>query len=591
VTAREPGARRADRLLLSIGLHGGPALALLTLAAFTITIAETAFPTVLGRAIDDVLGHDGAGPWPTWAALLVAVIVAADALDALAIGHVTARSTAWARTLLVRHILRLGTRATERLPVGDLVGRAVGNSIQTGRVAPTVIGAAANLIPAIGAPIALALIDPWLCVTFLAAVPLLLLLLRTLTRTAQTVIAPYLAEQGKIAGRLVETLGGVRTIVASGKLEQEAERVLEPLPDLHRHGLGIWRAQMRTVAQSGLLVSLLEIAVLSVAGIELARGRITAGQLVAAAQYVLLGATMTSVLSAANAVAQERAAAGRLAEVLDQEPTARGTTPLPDGRGRIELRAVTVRRGDEAVLRDVNLVVPPGALAAVVGPSGAGKSLLGAVVGGLVHPDAGEVLLDGVPVQDVDPHELRQAVGHGFERPALIGATVADAIAFGTVQPPLATVVRAAIDARADDFIRRLPQGYDTPLTSAPMSGGEAQRVGLARTFAHAGRVVILDDVAASLDTVTEHHISEVLLAGPLADRTRIVIAHRASTASRADFVVWLERGAVRGIGKHAHLWRESDYRALFGVQGVRASAHANGNGNGNGNGAVQWTP
>ena len=95
------------------------------------------------------------------------------------------------------------------------------------------------------------------------------------------------------------------------------------------------------------------------------------------------------------------------------------------------------------------------------------------------------------------------------------------------------------------------------------MSGGEVQRVGLARTFAHAGRVLVLDDVAASLDTVTEHHISEVL-ATALADRTRLVVAHRASTAARADLVVWLDAGAIRAIGSHEHLWEEREYRALF---------------------------
>jgi ATP-binding cassette subfamily B protein len=514
-----------------------------------------------------------------WTAALVAAVVIADATYELAMGRVTARSTAWARTLLTRHMLALGTRAPEQVPVGDLVGRVVGNTVQVGRIGPIAIPAVANLIPAIGAPVALALINPWLCVTFLAAVPVLLLLLRALTRQAQTAASQYLQAQGEIAGRLVETLGGVRTIVASGKLESEIDRVLEPLPELHRHGLGIWRAQMRSAAQAGLLVSLLEIAVLSVAGIELAHGRITAGQFLAAGQYVLLGATMTSVLSSVNALARARAAAGRIVEVLDQEPPGRGSKSLRDGPGRVVLRAVTVRRDGEPILRDVNLLVPSGALVAVVGLSGAGKSLLGAVIGGLVDIDAGEVLLDGMPVRELDPEHLRRAVGYGFDHPALIGATVADAIAYGTVQPPIDRVVEAAVAARADDFIRRLPQGYGTQLDRAPMSGGEAQRVGLARTFAHAGRVVILDDVAASLDTVTEHHISEVLLSGALADRTRIVIAHRASTASQADFVVWLERGAVHAIKTHSVLWRRPEYRALFGAQGPLASSAANGTG------------
>ena len=124
-------------------------------------------------------------------------------------------------------------------------------------------------------------------------------------------------------------------------------------------------------------------------------------------------------------------------------------------------------------------------------------------------------------------------------------------------------VVAAARAARADDFIRRLPDAYATPLDEAPMSGGEAQRLGLARTFAHAGRVVVLDDVAASLDTVTEHHIGQVLT-GALADRTRLIVAHRASTAARADAVVWLDEGRVRAMAPHAELWEDPEYRALF---------------------------
>jgi ATP-binding cassette subfamily B protein len=102
-------------------------------------------------------------------------------------------------------------------------------------------------------------------------------------------------------------------------------------------------------------------------------------------------------------------------------------------------------------------------------------------------------------------------------------------------------------------------------LHEAPLSGGEIQRLGLARAFAHAGRVVILDDVAASLDTMTEHEIATTLT-GALADRTRIVVAHRASTAARADLVVWLVAGRLRAVAAHDRLWADRDYRALFGA-------------------------
>jgi ATP-binding cassette subfamily B protein len=569
--------------LVSVGLHGGPAAALLALTAITIAIAETIFPAVLGRALDAAIGHHTSHVWLVWAGLLVALIAVAVALDDLSRGTVTARSTAWIRTVLLRHLLSLGTRAVERIGPGDLVARLVGNAAQAARIGPSAIQAFANLIPAIGGPVALGLIDPWLCVTFLMGAPVLLLLLRTLTRQVQDVAADYLTVQGRIAGRLLEALGGLRTIAAAGKLRQEAERVLEPLPELHEHGVGLWRSQMRIVAQNSLLISLLEVAVLSVAGVELAAGRITAGQMLAAGQYVLVGATMTSVLSAANSLGQSRAAAVRILEVLDQAPPAVGTRPLPEGPGEIAFRGVTFRRDGQPVLAGIDLVIPARSLVAVVGRSGAGKSLLGALAGHLVDPDEGEVLLDGVPLREIEPRRLRSAISFGFERPALIGETVQDAIAFGTSRPPLDLVVEAAVAARADGFIRHLPRRYQTPLSEAPMSGGERQRVGLARTFAHPGRVVILDDVAASLDTVTEHHISRVLLEGGLAELTRLIVAHRTSTAAAADFVVWLEQGALRAVARHDQLWHEPEYRELFAVWEQPAEQ--------NGKGALAWSP
>jgi len=295
----------------------------------------------------------------------------------------------------------------------------------------------------------------------------------------------------------------------------------------------------------------------------LASGRISAGQMLAAGQYVFLAASLRSVTGIMAQLTSSRAAAQRLVEVLEQAPVKYGRHRLPEGRGKLELRAVTVRSGGEIVLDRLDLVIPAGALVAVVGRSGSGKSLLAGLVGRLVDPDEGEVLLDGMPLGELSRRELRGAVGYGFARPALFGDTVGDAIAFGVDTPPIGQVEDAACAARADGFIRLLPERYDTPLTEAPMSGGEVQRMGLARTFAHAGRVVVLDDVAASLDTVTEHHISRVLTRA-LGDRTRLIVAHRASTAARADAVIWLDRRRVRAMGPHGELWRDPEYRSLF---------------------------
>lgn len=558
------GRQRApDRLVLKAARRSPGGLAVLALAAMAGAVAETAFPAVLGRAVDSVL-DDGSRAWLVWCGVLIALVVACDVADDLAGGVVTARATAWLRHRLTGHVVALGARGADRFPSGEVSSRLVGNAADAGGVAPNLVAAVAAVVPAIGATVALGLIDPWLCLTFLAGLPILVGMLRAFSRDASDKAARYLQVQGAMAGRLADALAGARTIAAAGTLRRESARVLADLPALHAHGLGMWRVEARVAAQDALLVPLIEILVLAVAGLRLADGRITPGELLATAQYVALGAGVGSAVSAVGQLARARAGAARVAEVLATEPPRYGDAVLPAGHGALELRGVTVVLDGRRALDRVDLVVPAATSMALVGHSGAGKSLLAAVAARLVDPDEGSVVLDGVVLSELDRDQLRREVTYGFERPVLIGRTVAEAIAFGPEGASMADVVEAAASAQADGFIRRLPSGYQTALADAPMSGGELQRVGLARVLAHAGRLVVLDDVAASLDTVTEHNIAEVL-AGTLAGHTRLVVAHRAVTAARADVVAWLEAGRLRGLGPHGELWRHAEYRAVFG--------------------------
>jgi ATP-binding cassette subfamily B protein len=526
-------------------------------------VPVVAFPTVLAHAVDGIVTRGSAGRWLAWSAVLVVVLVAGSALDVLASGVAVARSTAWLRETVLRHVLAAGMRPAARLGPGETATRVVANASEAGRVAPAIAGAGASLVMGVGGTVALALIDPLLCAVFVAGIPLLALIIRTFARDSSALATHYLAVQGRIAERLTGAIGGARTIAAAATFDREVGRSLAPLPELRRHGMALWHVNMRVNAQDLLLVSMLEIAVIGVAGVLLARGQISAGEMLAAAQYVLLASSLNTLTGVVARITNSRAAAARLVEILGQEPVRYGSGGLAAGGGRIELRGVTVRSGDDVALDRVDLVVPAGALVAVVGRSGSGKSLLAALVGRLVDPDEGDVLLDGVPLRALDREELRRAVGYGFARPALFGETVADAIAFGVDRPSAARLEQAARAARADDFIRLLPETYATPLAQAPMSGGERQRLGLARTFAHAGRVVVLDDVAASLDTVTEHHIS-LVLTGALGDRTRLIVGHRASTVAQMDAVIWLDGGRVRAMAPHQELWQHPDYRALF---------------------------
>ena len=563
--------RAADRLLLTAVRRGGAWGGVLAATSLLLAGCYLILPAVMGRTVDAMLGRGDSALWLTLSAVTVALLVVCDAADDYAGAVANSRSTAWLRHTLLGHVLDMGARATRRYTPGDLVARLVGNTARAGGAPSSLVWGVTELVPPVGAVVALALIDPWLCLTFLAGLPLVVLVVRAFVHDVSDLNDRYFATQGRIAARLADALTGIRTISAAGTTAREAHRVLEPLPELHQHGLGMWRAFARVSARDAAIVPLLEVAVLAVAGLELARGRITPGQMLAASEYVLLATGVSSLVASVSRLSFARATAGRVAEVLGEPTLAYGGARLPadGGAGLLEFRRVTVRTDEGGtVLAGVDLNLPAGALTAVVGRSGSGKSLLAALAGRLADPDEGEVRLDGVPLRDVDRAELRRAVAYGFERPVLLGETLAEAIGFGPRAPSDAELLAGAAAARADAFIRTMPEAYGARLTAAPLSGGEIQRVGLARAFVQStpyGRLLVLDDVMASLDTVTEHHISRALTgAGALARRTRLVVTHRASTAARADLVVWLDAGHVRGQGTHRELWAEPEYRAVF---------------------------
>ncbi|MCW2862432.1 MAG: transporter related protein [Actinoallomurus sp.] len=539
----------ASRLVIRTVRYGGVWAGLLAVTSLAKAAAAILLPAVLGRAVDDVLGGSTALLWPIVYAALVAVSMIGDAFSELAVGSSTANATARLRHLFTRHVLGLGPCAG--LPAGDLTSRTVTATADTAYAPSAAILALTAVVPPVGGVIALLLLDPWLALTFALGLPAIVALLRSFVRDTSAVVGRYLDAQGRIATRLVETLVGSRTVAAAGTAERETTRVLEPLPELAAHGHATWRIQAATSGRGTLAVPLLQVAVLAVAGYELAHGRISTGGLLAATQYAGLGADIGPVIAQLGRLARARAGAGRLTPVLEGPAIAYGSAALPDGPGRLEFRRVSAA----PVIDGLDLVVPGGAAVAVVGRSGTGKSLLAALAGRLADPDDGGILLDGVPLTALDRAELRHAVGYAFARPALFGATIADAIG-GDAET-------AARSARADSFIRRLPLGYRTPPAEAPMSGGELQRLGLARAFAHPGRVLVLDDATSSLDTVTEMQVGDVLTRDR---RTRLIIAHRVGTAARADLVAWLDGGRVRACAPHDELWQDPEYREVFGA-------------------------
>ncbi|MFD3549070.1 ABC transporter ATP-binding protein [Streptomyces sp. NPDC058655] len=570
-------AHSGDRALVAAARHSAGRTAAVGACSVGAALAALAEPAVLGHALDLLLRGDPAGPrWTLWCAAVVVAEILLDALTTRLTGQVDGRSTAWLRRLGLARLLGTAPHHAQRYAPGELAARLTAHATEAGTAPAAAAGAVASLLPPVGGLVALFLIDVWTALAFVAGIPLLAVLLRAFARDSALSVSSYQRVQLAMAARLVEALAGARTIAAAGTVARERSRILADLPELGSEGRQMWRVYGGVTARTSALMPLLLYVVLGVGGFRLAAGALGVGALLAAVRYAGLAAGVGAVTGRLAAVVRGRTAARRTAALFELPALSHGVGELPEGgSGALELRGVTVLRGGKPVLQEVTLRVPGGATVAVVGRSGSGKTVLAAVAGRLTDPDAGQVLLDGTPLPQLSQRALRGAVGHAFDRPALLGETVADAVSFGAGPRPGPDAVRAAGRAAgAESFVRRLPDGYDTLLADAPLSGGEYQRLGLARAFLYAGRLLVLDDATSGLDTVTAREVERALADG-VRPGTRIVIAHRISSAARADLVVWLDGGRVRGTGSHARLWRDPEYRAVFGADPPPGSPEA----------------
>jgi ATP-binding cassette subfamily B protein len=266
--------------------------------------------------------------------------------------------------------------------------------------------------------------------------------------------------------------------------------------------------------------------------------------------------------------------AHRIFEVLDTEPEI-VDTPKPirllPVRGRVAFRNVTFAYdGVRQIIRGVSFDVEPGEMIGLVGPSGGGKSTIASLIARFYDPTSGAVLIDGIDLRSVETGHYRRQMGMVLQDPYLFHGSVLENIRYGVPDATIEQVVEASTAANAHEFVCRLPQGYDTMVGERghTMSGGERQRVSIARAILCDPRILILDEATSSVDTETERRIQEAidrLIAG----RTVFAIAHRLSTLVRATRLFVVEDGRITESGTHAELLANpsSKYRRLYELQ------------------------
>jgi len=318
--------------------------------------------------------------------------------------------------------------------------------------------------------------------------------------------------------------------------------------------------------------------VIWIGGLDVISGRTSPGELAAFVFYSLLVGLAAGAISEVIGELQRAAgAAARIFELL-QTPSeilsgANATQAPPDPlRGDIEISNLTFSypaRRDIEVLQSLSLHIQAGETVALVGPSGAGKSTLFDLLLRFYDPDTGQILIDGVDSRKLALTDLRQCFALVPQNPALFHGTIADNIRYARPEASDTAMVEAARIAHADEFIRKLPKGYETPLgdTGLGLSGGQKQRLAIARALLADAPILLLDEATSALDAESEHLIQQAM-PGLMSNRTTLVIAHRLATVRHADRIIVMDAGIIQDIGNHDELVERNPlYRRLAELQ------------------------
>jgi len=531
--------------------------------------ATVLIPYLTGRAIDSIRGHHRHSLVMLAVAIGVAGILRLGLSVArrLVAGRVSLGVELDLRNRLYGHLQGLELSFFDNQQTGQLMSRATVD-LQAVRffLGYGLIFIGQSLLTILLAGVAMFLLRPELAVLSLAPVPFVVLVARSYGKRSRPALQEVQQRIGELTSEAEENISGVRVVKAFSQEPRQLHRFQQTVTRVFDQAIYATRIEARYVPIISFLPNLGLAAILLVGGREVIDGSLTLGDFTAFYAYLLMLISPMQTLGYMLSASQRAVASGaRIFQILDREPAMTvpaGAPALPPGDGHVVLRhaSLTFEGTRAPALRDIELDIQAGQTVALVGAMGSGKTALVSLLPRLYDVSAGSVEIDGADVRTVDLASLRHSIAIVNDDPFLFSATVHDNIAYARPEATREEVERAATAAQADDFIRALPKGYDTLVgeRGLTVSGGQRQRLAIARALLADPRILILDDATSSVDASTEQQI-KLALREVMKGRTTFVIAHRLSTIALADEIVVLEHGRVADQGTHTQLLERSE--------------------------------
>lgn len=545
-----------------------PVMVALSLGALLVAALSTlALPFAIRLVIDQgFVGRDGAVIDGYFQLLLgiVTILALASSLRFYCAYWLGERLVADLKHDVFQKLISFSGAFYDQNHSGEIMSRmAADTTLINTAIRANVSQALRNMLVFIGGLVMMVVSSPSLSFMVICAIPIVVLplvfygrMVRRLSGKAQDVLAG-LNQYGS------EALLNVRTVQAFGAQTQVIEKFSNSNEQAVDAGLVRTKARAVLTAIAIFLVMASIVFILWYGAHDVMTGAMSPGALVQFMLYaVFAGGAMGALSEVWGEVAQAAGAADRLTAFLDLSSHVKekqdGKKFEGDVRGQVSFENVSFSyptRQENVVLDGISFSVQPGEQVAIVGGSGAGKSTLFQLLLRFYDPGEGQILLDGVPIEDVSLDDLRAQFALVPQEPALFDASVYDNIAFARPGASKDSVIKAAKAAQADDFINRFDKGYDTFVGEGgqSLSGGQRQRLALARAILHEAPILLLDEATSALDAQNEEKVQKALQE-LMANRTSFIIAHRLSTVMNADRILVLDQGRIVEEGTHSAL-------------------------------------